>query len=216
MLLAIDAGNSNIVFAVHDGERIRGQWRASTDDARTAEEHLVWLSNLMAFDGLDPAAIDRAILSTVVPQARMGLETLCRRFFGCEAMVIGDAGVRLPLEVLLERPSEGRVGPARQRGGRPHDLRGAARRGRLRHRHHPRHRGRRRKLRGRDHRPRHQPLDAAPCTWRPPSSPTSRSSARRGSSARAPSGRCSRGCSGATSPSSRGSWRGCARSSGRR
>ena len=106
MLLAIDAGNTNIVFAVHDGERIRGQWRASTSDARTADEHLVWLSNLMAFDGLDPADIERAILSTVVPQARMGIETLCRRFFGCEAMVVGDPGVRLPLEVLLERPSE--------------------------------------------------------------------------------------------------------------
>ena len=54
MLLAIDAGNTNIVFAVHDGERIRGQWRTSTSDARTADEYLVWLSNLMAFDGLDP------------------------------------------------------------------------------------------------------------------------------------------------------------------
>ena len=106
MLLAIDAGNTNVVFAVHDGDRIRGQWRASTSDARTADEHLVWLSHLMAFDGLDPARIERAILSTVVPQARMGIETLCRRFFGCEAMVVGDPGVRLPLRVLVERPSE--------------------------------------------------------------------------------------------------------------
>ncbi len=106
MLLAIDAGNTNIVFAVHDGERIRGQWRASTSDARTADEHLVWLSNLMAFDGLGPADVDRAILSTVVPLARSGLESLCRRFFGCEAMVVGDPGVKLPLEVLIERPSE--------------------------------------------------------------------------------------------------------------
>ena len=36
----------------------------------------------------------------------MGLETLCRRFFGGEPMVVGDPGVRLPLDVLLERPSE--------------------------------------------------------------------------------------------------------------
>ena len=106
MLLAIDAGNTNVVFAVHDGDRIRGQWRASTSDARTADEHFVWLSHLMDFDGLDPARIERAILSTVVPQARMGIEALCRRFFGCEAMVVGDPGVRLPLRVLIERPSE--------------------------------------------------------------------------------------------------------------
>jgi len=106
VLLAIDAGNTNIVFAVHDGERIRGQWRASTSETRTADEHLVWLSNLMSFDGLDPAVIECAIISSVVPQARMGLEILCRRFLGCEAMVIGDPAVRLPLDVLLERPSE--------------------------------------------------------------------------------------------------------------
>ena len=106
MLLAIDAGNTNIVFAVHDGKRVRGQWRASTSDTRTADEYLAWLSNLMSFDGLDPATIERAIISTVVPQARMGLEILCRRFLGCEAMVVGDPAVRLPLEVLLERPSE--------------------------------------------------------------------------------------------------------------
>ena len=106
MLLAIDAGNTNIVFAVHDGDRIRGQWRASTNDTRTADEHLVWLSNLMAFEGLDPGDLRNAILSTVVPQARMGLESLCRRLLGCEPMVVGDPRVALPLEVLLERPSE--------------------------------------------------------------------------------------------------------------
>ena len=106
MLLAIDAGNTNIVFAVHDGERIRGQWRASTSDARTADEYFVWFSNLMAFDGLDPAGIEHAVISTVVPQARMGLESLCRRFLDCEAMVVGDPAVALPLEVRIERPSE--------------------------------------------------------------------------------------------------------------
>lgn len=106
MLLAIDAGNTNIVFAVHDGERIRGQWRASTSDTRTADEHLVWLSNLMRFDGLDPARIEHAVISTVVPQARMALESLCRRSLACEAMVVGDPAVRLPLEVLVERPPE--------------------------------------------------------------------------------------------------------------
>lgn len=106
MLLAIDAGNTNIVFAVHDGKHIRGQWRASTNHERTADEHLVWLSNLMRFSGLEPAAITNAILSTVVPQARTELETLCRQRLGCELMVVGAPGVELPLEVRVERPRE--------------------------------------------------------------------------------------------------------------
>ncbi|MBT3173067.1 MAG: type III pantothenate kinase, partial [Rhodospirillaceae bacterium] len=42
MLLAIDVGNTNTVFAVFDGETMRGQWRAATDAQRTADEHAVW------------------------------------------------------------------------------------------------------------------------------------------------------------------------------
>ena len=43
MLLAIDAGNTNIVFAVHDGEKMRAEWRAVTEIARTADEYAVLL-----------------------------------------------------------------------------------------------------------------------------------------------------------------------------
>ena len=48
MLLAIDVGNTNTVFAVFDGEDMKGQWRAATDVQRTADEHAVWFSQLMA------------------------------------------------------------------------------------------------------------------------------------------------------------------------
>ncbi|MFZ8898319.1 MAG: type III pantothenate kinase, partial [Alphaproteobacteria bacterium] len=40
MLLAIDAGNTNTVFAVYDGDEQRGLWRAATDTRRTADEHI--------------------------------------------------------------------------------------------------------------------------------------------------------------------------------
>ena len=39
MLLAIDAGNTNIVFAVYDGDQVKAQFRASTKDTRTADEY---------------------------------------------------------------------------------------------------------------------------------------------------------------------------------
>ena len=52
MLLAIDAGNTNIVFALFDGERLAGQWRLATDARRTADEYAVWLLALMREAGL--------------------------------------------------------------------------------------------------------------------------------------------------------------------
>ena len=105
-LLAIDAGNTNIVFAVHDGADWRGQWRATTHDVRTADEHMVWLSQLMQIDNLTPNDIDAAIIASVVPQALFGLKTLCTRYLHCEPLLIGDADVNLGLEVDVERPSE--------------------------------------------------------------------------------------------------------------
>lgn len=106
MLLAIDSGNTNIVFAVFDGEDIRGEWRASTNSSRTADEFGVWLTQLLSLSGLKPEDITSAIIASVVPALVFNLKSLCRRYFRCEPLVVGDAGVDLGLEILLERPEE--------------------------------------------------------------------------------------------------------------
>ncbi|MFP4003485.1 MAG: type III pantothenate kinase [Alphaproteobacteria bacterium] len=104
MLLAIDAGNTNIVFAIMDGENKRAQWRASTASARTADEYWVWLCQLMSIEGLKPEDVDGAIIATVVPQALFDLRQMCRKFFRTEPMVVGEPSVDLGLAINLERP----------------------------------------------------------------------------------------------------------------
>ncbi|NWG46661.1 MAG: type III pantothenate kinase [Alphaproteobacteria bacterium] len=104
MLLAIDAGNTNTVFAVFEGETLRAQWRASTNAARTADEYTVWLSQLMGLEGLGRADVTEAIISTVVPQALFSLRQLCVKFFGTEPGVIGDPKLDLGIRINLERP----------------------------------------------------------------------------------------------------------------
>ena len=47
MLLVIDAGNTNIVFAVRDPSGWRGIWRIRTDAQRTSDEYAVWLNSLL-------------------------------------------------------------------------------------------------------------------------------------------------------------------------
>ncbi len=106
MLLAIDSGNTNIVFAVFDGETVRGEWRSSANTDRTADELGVWLMQLMTIAGLRREDIDAAIVASVVPAMVFQLKTLCRRYFGCEPLVVGDEGVDLGLEVRLDRPEE--------------------------------------------------------------------------------------------------------------
>ncbi|HSZ73864.1 MAG TPA: type III pantothenate kinase [Rhizomicrobium sp.] len=104
MLLCIDAGNTNIVFAVHDGNTTRAEWRAVTETTRTADEYAVLLSPLLTFQGLSFADIDTAIIATVVPAALFDLRQFCRKYLNCEPLVVGDPGVDLGIEVKTDRP----------------------------------------------------------------------------------------------------------------
>jgi type III pantothenate kinase len=93
MLLAINVNNTNIKFGVVDGDRIVGEWRQHTSAMRTADEHAVWLLQLMQMEGIDPKSISDAIVGSVVPNANFNLRRLCSRYFNCEAMFIGDPNV---------------------------------------------------------------------------------------------------------------------------
>ncbi|HEY4943953.1 MAG TPA: type III pantothenate kinase [Rhizomicrobium sp.] len=99
MLLAIDAGNTNIVFAVHDGKETRAEWRAVTETTRTSDEYAVLLQPLLQLVGLTFADIDSAIIATVVPAALFDLRQLCRKYMKCEPLVIGDPDLNLGIEV---------------------------------------------------------------------------------------------------------------------
>src|ERR1700722_1965100 len=104
MLLAIDAGNTNIVFAVHDGTDVRAEWRAVTETTRTADEYAVLLSPLLTLNGLPFDDLDSAIIATVVPAALFDLRLLCRRYLKCEPLVVGDPDLDLGIEVHIDRP----------------------------------------------------------------------------------------------------------------
>lgn len=106
MLLAIDAGNTNTVFAVYEDGEQRGLWRAATDTHRTADEYAVWLIQLMSLKGLKPADIKAAIISTVVPAALFNLTNLCGNYFNVTPLVVGDPGVKLGLTVNVPNPAE--------------------------------------------------------------------------------------------------------------
>lgn len=107
MLLAIDSGNTNIVFAVFGADgQVLGEWRSSTAANRTADEFGVWLLRLMELEGLKPADITGAIVATVVPANLHALTQLCEKYFHSTPLVVGDAGVKLGLTVLLDNPAE--------------------------------------------------------------------------------------------------------------
>lgn len=107
MFLAIDAGNTNIVVAVHDGTAWRGQWRIATQPERTADEYAVWLLTLFRFAGLAPGDITRAALGTVVPPTLYPLRRLCRDHFGIEPLVArATSGLDWGFAIRTDNPAE--------------------------------------------------------------------------------------------------------------
>lgn len=106
MLLAIDIGNTNCTFAVFNGAELLGQWRLSTSLHRTAEEYILALSQLMELDNLSYTNIEDVIISSVVPQTSFPLRVLCRKYFSCEALMVGDGRIDTGIEVHIDRPEE--------------------------------------------------------------------------------------------------------------
>ena len=105
MLLAIDAGNTNTVFAVYDGTELKGKWRIGSDGQRTADDYAVWLTQVLTFEGLVRSSIHAAIISSVVPSALPNLTQLCEKTFKCDPLIVGSPQVILGLDVRIDEPS---------------------------------------------------------------------------------------------------------------
>jgi len=105
MLLAIEQGNTNTLFAVHDGQGWIAQWRSATHSTRTADEYAVWLAQLLAMAGLQFGVFNGCIISSVVPQSIFNLRNLSRRYLKVEPLVIGE-NADLGIEVRIDKPSE--------------------------------------------------------------------------------------------------------------
>jgi type III pantothenate kinase len=104
MLLAIDAGNTNVVFALLDGREIKARWRIATDARRTADEYAVWLSQLLTLTGYRVADVEAVIIATVVPRALHNLSVLATKYFKVEPLIAGRAPVEWGIDLDVDEP----------------------------------------------------------------------------------------------------------------
>jgi len=104
MLLAIDAGNTNLVFALVDNGEIRARWRIATDPRRTADEYAVSLYQLLELENLSKRDVEAVIIGTVVPRALHNLEVLSLKYFGVEALVAGQGKAAWPIPLDVDEP----------------------------------------------------------------------------------------------------------------
>jgi type III pantothenate kinase len=104
MLLAIDAGNTNCVFALVDRDEIKTRWRIATDPRRTADEYAVWLHQLLALEGYGRGDVSQVIIGTVVPRALHNLEVLSNKYFDVAPIVAGQGKAGWPIALDVDEP----------------------------------------------------------------------------------------------------------------
>lgn len=106
MLLAVDIGNTNIVFGcVDDDDNIILSERISTNHSATSAEYAVLIKNILEMNGFGVKNITDAVMSSVVPSVTNTLKEAVRKLFGIEVMTAGP-GVKTGLNILIDNPRQ--------------------------------------------------------------------------------------------------------------
>ena len=105
MLLALDAGNSNITIGAFDGTKLVERWRLRTIHEQTADEWGVLMRNLFALASLDLAKVDGIIIASVVPTLDAPLAAMSERYFKTTPLFV-TPDTDIGLKVLYDNPRE--------------------------------------------------------------------------------------------------------------
>ncbi|MGB1952546.1 MAG: type III pantothenate kinase [Candidatus Puniceispirillum sp.] len=110
MLLAIDCGNTNVVFALYDNSADAstklGCWRITTEISRSGDEYAVWLGQMMAQENLAKDIVSGIVIASVVPDITPKLEMMARSGFGLDPMIVGNEDIDLGIKVDIDNPSQ--------------------------------------------------------------------------------------------------------------
>lgn len=105
MILLMDVGNTNIVLGLYEGSKKLEGWRISTDLKKTSDEYSIQVTQLFMQKGWSIKDIKGVIISSVVPNIMYSLETMIRRSFGIEPVVVGP-GIKTGINIKYDNPKE--------------------------------------------------------------------------------------------------------------
>lgn len=92
MLLAIDVGNTNMVFGIFEGETLKGSFRLKTDAGRTSDEIGLLICGYFQKFSLDAREVEDIILASVVPNVMYTLTSAIIKYFGKKPLIV-DGGI---------------------------------------------------------------------------------------------------------------------------
>lgn len=103
--LCFDIGNTDIHGGVFAGEALQLEFRKSNRMRPTTDEFGVFMLQLLQAKGIEPDAINRVAIASVVPDSLPAVREACEKYLGCEPLVL-RAGVRTGLKIRMKEPRE--------------------------------------------------------------------------------------------------------------
>jgi len=91
MILAIDIGNSNIAFGISRDSVWLDHWRLRTDAEKTADEYLVLFQSLITASGHTIDAVERVVISSVVPALTTAIVQVTEKLFGQTPLLVSHS-----------------------------------------------------------------------------------------------------------------------------
>jgi type III pantothenate kinase len=105
VLLAVDIGNTHVVFDLYDSSELKQTFRAATVRTRTGDEYGVLLRQMLTLRGVEATAISAAIIASVVPPLTDVMVDAIRHAFAREPLVVGP-GLKTGISVRYDNPHD--------------------------------------------------------------------------------------------------------------
>jgi len=105
LILCLDVGNSHIFGGVFEGEELLLTFRIASKQGASSDEYGLFFRGVLRENGIDPAAIKRIAMCSVVPEVVYAISASCRKYFGRAPFVL-QAGVRTGLKIEYQNPLE--------------------------------------------------------------------------------------------------------------
>lgn len=105
MIICLDVGNTNIKYALFDGEELRLSFRMATEHKKTSDEYGGQILNILATNGIAVRDLEGGIISSVVPQLDYTLERMCRTYLKITPLMLG-AGLKTGMNLRVDNAKE--------------------------------------------------------------------------------------------------------------
>lgn len=105
MIICMDVGNTNIKYAVFDGDKLALSFRVATEHKKTSDEYGGQLISILSNNNISASEITGGIISSVVPQLDYTLERMCLSYLKIKPLQLAP-GLKTGLNLKVDNVKE--------------------------------------------------------------------------------------------------------------